>query len=66
MNPLFSIDVTQWLKWVLLIVGVLELVAEFLARGDLSVGAIVTAVAGIVLFVINSLQNKAAIRKGLK
>lgn len=66
MNPLVSLDVTQWLKWLLVAIGVLQLVAEFLAKGDLSVPAIVTAVAGIVLFIINALQNRAARMKGLK
>jgi hypothetical protein len=61
-----AIDLTKVIKWLSLGIGVLDLVLEFFQKGDLSVGAVVTIVFSIVMFVINNLQTKAALKLGLK
>jgi len=66
MELLKAITLAQWSKWLALLIGALQLVATFLVSADFSVGAIVTLVAAIVLFIINGLANKAALRYGVK
>lgn len=66
MELLTAIDITKVTKWIVLVAGVLDLVIEFLTKGDLSVGAIIAVAFSIVMFVVNSLQNKAAVRLGVK
>lgn len=54
-----AITITNVVKWLALVIGVLDLVLEFLQRGDLSIGAIVAVVFAVVMFVVSSLQKQA-------
>jgi hypothetical protein len=61
-----AIDLTNVVKWLGLVIGVLTLALEWFQKGDLSIGSIVTIVFAIVMFVINNLQAKTVKRLGLK
>jgi hypothetical protein len=66
MELLNALELTSVAKWIALVVGVLQLVLEWINKGDLSLPSIITIAAAVALFIINALQANKAKGLGLK